>query len=208
MKLLNTLALAGAASLLTAASAMASPILIQHQLPGNDCSGYFGQGFDSCQIFVNEDGQDVKISPVIAKYDGNGNVEDVNDRYQDTFSGSEISMDLDKEEWNYTPGTGDPGIRYWAAKGGNNFNLFWYVDSANAAACDSDAGVFTLACLEQAMAVTEGSWTVPLDRGLSHLTFYNSEQPYITVPEPGTIALLGLGLFGLGIARRKSKAAA
>lgn len=40
--------------------------------------------------------------------------------------------------------------------------------------------------------------------GLSHMNLYGKEG--VTVPEPGTIALLGLGLVGLGLARRKSKA--
>ncbi|TNE96718.1 MAG: PEP-CTERM sorting domain-containing protein [Gammaproteobacteria bacterium] len=40
--------------------------------------------------------------------------------------------------------------------------------------------------------------------GLSHLTLYSKE---VTVPEPGTIALLGLGLIGLGLARKSRKAA-
>ncbi|MBD3639376.1 MAG: PEP-CTERM sorting domain-containing protein [Marinobacter sp.] len=40
--------------------------------------------------------------------------------------------------------------------------------------------------------------------GLSHVNLYAKEP--VTVAEPGTIALLGLGLVGLGLARRKRKA--
>lgn len=49
-----------------------------------------------------------------------------------------------------------------------------------------------------------GSLNKTTGGGLSHLTLYSKE---VTVPEPGTIALLGLGLIGLGLARKSRKAA-
>ncbi|WP_246166891.1 PEP-CTERM sorting domain-containing protein [Marinobacter salinexigens] len=42
--------------------------------------------------------------------------------------------------------------------------------------------------------------------GLSHLTLY-ARDGSVTVTEPGTLALFGLGLIGLGLARRNKKAA-
>lgn len=42
--------------------------------------------------------------------------------------------------------------------------------------------------------------------GLSHTTFY-TRNGTTTIPEPGTLGLLGLGLAGLGLARRNRKKA-
>lgn len=42
--------------------------------------------------------------------------------------------------------------------------------------------------------------------GLSHLTLY-AKDGSVTVPEPGTLALFGLGLIGLGLARRNKNTA-
>ena len=210
MKLLTTLAMSAAVGLFTTASALAAPVLIQHTFAGSDCSGYFGTGFGSCQIFVNEDNQRIEISPVIAKYDYEGEsvTTEINSALYPSITGSEISVNLEAQTWEYTPGTDDPGIRYWAAKGGNYFNLFWYVDDADQASCAGNA--YNLACLESALVVTEGSWTTPVNPdngnhyGLSHLTFYNTEQP-TQVPEPGTAALLMMGAVGLFMARRRNR---
>jgi hypothetical protein len=44
----------------------------------NDCSGYFGSGFDSCNIFVNDAGTNIQLSPVIAKYKTNLTLDEAN----------------------------------------------------------------------------------------------------------------------------------
>lgn len=189
--------------------ASAALILQSHTFEGeNDCSGYFGSGFGSCQIFA-DDNKDVLLSPVIAKYGFGDDAEEdeFNTDKFPSFDGNEISFDLNAQTWAYTPGENDPGIRYVAAKGSNAFNLFWYVDDATVGtACDGSSS-FTFDCLNLALSVEEGSWTTPLNAsgnqsGLSHLTFYDSDPP-VLVPEPGTMGLIGLGLLGLALTRRR-----
>lgn len=178
----------------------ASAGLIYHQFPGNDCSGYFGKG-EACQIFIDQDGERIEISPLIAKYEPNGTVDERNSDFG-SFTGDEIQFSGNAVgNWSYTPEGDDPGIRYWSVKAGSGFNLFWYVDDANSETCTGNT--YTLACLNLAEVVTEGSWFTPGEKDLSHIAFYNSEPPTY-VPEPGSIALLGLGLLGLGLSRRRA----
>jgi hypothetical protein len=51
--------------------------------------------------------------------------------------------------------------------------------------------------------ITSGSWVVSGRQALSHATLYGERGE---VPVPGTLGLLGLGLVGLGFARRKQQA--
>ncbi|MBT8440835.1 MAG: VPLPA-CTERM sorting domain-containing protein, partial [Gammaproteobacteria bacterium] len=104
--------------------------------------------------------------------------------------------------WSYSPGTDDPGVRYWAAKASNGFNLFWEVDAAltaSGAACDSAGDVYNLDCLNAAQVLTSGTFSTG-GPALSHITFYDTE----IIPIPAAAWLFGSALGLLGWARRKS----
>lgn len=211
----TTLALAGGAS----------AAAVSHSFDGeSDCAGYFtlGSGFPSCQIFISEDDRIIEISPVIAKYTGGLQVDEINNGLFEQFDGAEITFDNlvsdgDDEnilgDWTYDRAVDDPGIRYWAAKsggGGNSgggFELFWTVGESfteAGAACDGTNN-FNLACLTAAMVVTEGSWFTPDEKELSHLTFYDSLDPVEVVPLPAAGWMLIAAVGGLGAMRRRQK---
>ena len=169
---------------------------------GNDCSGFYGGtggsgGFDACNISLNggtvdpEDG----LSPVIAKWgsldwvdndstlDGSNTESDVNNTVFNApngsggfaLDGSEFSIienvDGDGEPdgtwtWNYTPGTNDPVIKYWSHKQANGFDLYWMTLNP----CTTED---SLACLEDAIGITTGTWNADGTEGWSHITWYN-----------------------------------
>jgi hypothetical protein len=80
------------------------------------------------------------------------------------------------------------GAMYILAKFGNNALMVWYVANIN--------DTVTLPASFAGPGQNGG--------GLSHYTLFGSRTT--TVPEPATLGLLGLGLMGVGLARRRRKA--
>ena len=202
----------------------------------NECNNYFNDpaatnnAFENCNIFeYNAVGEYVEISPVIAKFDVDGNSFEASDLYDGEVAKSDWGFNggdtnpgsASSGSWGYDDGDGAssyPGITFWSAKAGNGFNLFWKVDSTELEAggeCAGGDSYLTLSCLQVASVVLGGTWTTPGDKGLSHLIFYNSAEAATctddcttttttTVPEPSMILLFLSGLFGFAVRRRTS----
>lgn len=175
---------AGLAMALGATTANAATLIAT--IDGNDCSGVFGAGFGSCVIPAEFDPDE---SPIIIKFDfgddGQVSNTEINSALFPTVDGSEFDFDGPTMTWTYDPGPGDPVITFFVAKGGDAFNLF------------------------QADDELSDTWFTPLNNGepagLSHLSFYDTDGGDIDVPEPVSIALLGLGLLGVALAQRRRR---
>lgn len=158
---------------------------------GNDCTGAFGT-FPNCVVAADPANGIPNDTPIVIKINFNDNGSfgqiEINPTYS-SIDGSEFSFAFGEGgtgtgTWTYTPGAGDPDIFAFVAKGGTLFNLF------------STLGDYT----DVAYFTPDNSSGGPA--GLSHMAFYNSGDGS-QVPEPGTMALLGLGLLGIGLVRRR-----
>ena len=78
-------------------------------------------------------------------------------------------------------------------------NPNWFVFNLTALGWD---GVTDLVL--QDLFIADGIPEGDQDGGISHITLYGGSGP-TSVPEPATLSMLGLGLFGLSIARRRAK---
>ncbi|WP_286234047.1 PEP-CTERM sorting domain-containing protein [Thalassotalea sediminis] len=203
----------------------------------NDCKDFFdndsgiginktgGSGFSDCKIY-SEDENEVQydIAWVLSKFDVDSG---------DYEEGAKFNNQMAKVDWefngngtnlsnsasgNWTFNNSNVDIYYWIAKTGKGYNLFWTVnDSAiNNGTCSAFDGTnnsvsdsnLSLACISSAVAVNEGTYLTPNEKGLSHLTFFGKEEPapaVVQVSEPGMLTLFGLGIAGLLLGRRKTK---
>lgn len=159
---------------------------------GNDCGGVFGQSFPNCFTPVVPGTDLTERSPIIIKINFNENGSfgeiEINPLFG-SIDGSEFTFDFGEDgtgtgTWTYTPGAGDPTITAFTAKGSNSFNLY------------STGGDYT--DVEYSTPVNPSGGPA----GLSHMSFYDTDGNQ-QLPEPGSLALLGLGLLGVVAARRR-----
>jgi len=203
----------------------------------NECgkNGYFTNntknGFSDCKITVqDDDGVNQYLNDIIVKYDGDLSWDETSENYKnklanddfkftgttDTDNGTNTNVEgtwvYNNKQYKY------PDIRFWTAKSGDDFLLFWQVDSnevpSNCTDGTSDDNL-SFACMSLAQSVTTGSWTTPSGTSLSHISFFGGlckegetragcgGTTTTQVPEPTTLALFGLAIMGLSLQRKR-----
>ena len=169
---------------LAAATTQAS-VVNAGRFSGTDCSG---GAFANCYAETTGVSQDAPGSPSIYKLNYNsGSFGSPEFGSFLSIDGSEFSVSFNTSShvlsWTYTPGANDPEIHYFTVKQGNSYNLFYDLSSP----------------------IT--SFTIDLDtigyNSLSHITWFDTGSSQTSVPGPNALALLGLGLLGLGVAARR-----
>jgi hypothetical protein len=177
-------AIAALAATLAFSAADAAPINAG-RFSGTDCSG---GAFANCHAETTGTSQDAPGSPSIYKLNYNsGSFGSPAFGSFQSIDGSEFQVSFDTSShvltWTYTPGASDPEIHYFTIKQGNSYTLFYDLTSP----------------------IT--SFTLDLDtigyNSLSHITWFDTGSTQTNVPGPNALALLGLGLLGLGMAARR-----
>jgi len=202
-----------------------------------DCSGnnaYFDDpnpvysDFSACRITMEDgNGDTYSLSDVIIKFDSDGQSSEISNQYIDPeqkvfasdFNFTFYNDPKNSGSWEYNDGDFKyPDIRFWTAKAGDDFLLFWQVDLSEAPeSCLEGTHDSNLSynCMNLAQSVTTGTWTTPDNKELSHITFFGglceetdaNDGPNCgtttTVPEPTSIALFALALLGIAARRKK-----
>jgi len=109
------------------------------------------------------------------------------------LGGQDTSTDLSVRSWIWASNPADAwGFSNWRDGEPNNWGDC--AEGGRGAICEHEANVTM-----NHPNWNHGRWN---DASSSAMTFYVVEY---SVPEPGTLALLGLGLVGIGLARRRKK---
>jgi hypothetical protein len=168
------------------ASMSHAAVIYAGNFTGNDCGG--AGGFGNCYATTTgtHQGATGGGSPTIYKKESGGG--------QDfgsfaSITGSEFVVSINASTnvltWTYTPGAGDPEIHYFDIKQADGFALFY----------DLTAPITTF--------TVDLDTYFPNNPGFSHVTWFDTGSTTTPVPEPASLALLGVGLIALGVARRR-----